>query len=170
MGGLVLRRFLGLQAVVFLGVTEAACLAHSRRKFFDPYASNKSQIAARALHSISQLYDVMREVKDLAANDRLKIRQSRSRSRSTPQADALHLWLGLQRRQNTDGSAITKALDYCLKRWGELTRFLVNRQMPIANYWAQNQIRPSNWAKNWFIRLFPADQPSCGCCPELNSK
>ena len=31
-----------------LGVTEAGCMAHSRRRFFDLHAGNKSQIAAQA--------------------------------------------------------------------------------------------------------------------------
>ena len=61
-------------------------MAHSRRKFFDLHASNKSQIAAQALLFISALYDVEREVKHLTADERLKIRQTRSR----PLADALH--------------------------------------------------------------------------------
>ena len=47
------------------GVTQAGCMAHPRHKFFDLYASNKSQIAAQALQSISVLYDVERETKIL---------------------------------------------------------------------------------------------------------
>ena len=85
-GVLVCDDFLGYKQSFTLGVTEAGCMAHSRRKFFDLHASNKSQIAAQALQSISQLYDVEREVKDLTAEERLKIRQTRSR----PLADALH--------------------------------------------------------------------------------
>ena len=68
-------------------------MAHSRRKFFDLHTSNKSQIAAQALQSIGALYDIEREVKSLTADERLKIRQTRSR----PLADALHQWMVLQR-------------------------------------------------------------------------
>ena len=102
------------------------------------HVSNKSQIAAQALQSISQLYDVEREVKSLPADERLQIRQARSR----PLANAMHEWMMLQRQKITDGSATAKALDYSLRRWGALTRFLGDGKLPIDNNWAENQIRP----------------------------
>ena len=58
----------------------------------------------------------------------------------------------LQRRQITDGSATAKALDYSLKRWGALTRFVDDGQLPIDNNWAENQIRPiAIGRKNWLF-------------------
>lgn len=36
-----------------LGVTEIGCMAHTRRKFCDLHATNKSQIAKKALHHIA---------------------------------------------------------------------------------------------------------------------
>ena len=147
-GTLVCDDFSGYKQSFTLGVTEAGCMAHARRKFFDLHASNKSQIAAQALQFISALYDVEREVKHLTADERLRIRQARSR----PLADALHQWMELQRRQITDGSATAKALDYSLKRWGALTRFLDDGQLPIDNNWAENQIRPvAIGRKNWLF-------------------
>ena len=147
-GALVCDDFSGYKQSFTLGVTEAGCMAHARRKFFDLHAANKSQIAAQALQIISALYDVEREVKSLTADERLKIRQTRSR----PLADALHQWMELQRRQITDGTATAKALDYSLKRWGALTRFVDDGQLPIDNNWAENQIRPvAIGRKNWLF-------------------
>ena len=145
-GALVCDDFAGYKQSFTLGITEAGCLAHSRRKFFDLHVSNKSQVAEQALQYIGQLYDVEREVKSLTANERQKIRQSRSK----PLADAMHEWMQLQRQKITDGSATAKALDYSLKRWGALTRFLDDGQLPIDNNWIENQIRPiaigrNNW-------------------------
>ena len=121
-------------------------MAHARLKFFDLHVSNKSQIAQQALVYISALYDVEREVKHLGVNERLQIRQSTSK----PLADALHQWMQLQRLQITDGSATAKALDYSLKRWGALTQFLDDGQLPIDNDWIENQIRPIVIGrKNW---------------------
>jgi len=145
-GALVCDDFAGYKQSFTLGITEAGCLAHSRRKFFDLHVSNKSQIAEQALQTISQLYEVEREVKSLHANERLQIRQAKSK----PLADALHQWMVLQRRQITDGSATAKALDYSLRRWGALTRFLDDGQLPIDNNWIENKIRPiaigrGNW-------------------------
>lgn len=58
----------------------------------------------------------------------------------------------LQRSQITDGSATAKALDYSFRRWGALTRFLDDGQLPIDNNWAENQIRPvALGRKNWLF-------------------
>ena len=147
-GALVCDDVSGYKQSFTLGVTEVGCMAHARRKFFDLHVSNKSQIPAQALQSISALYAIEREVKSLTADERLQIRQTRSR----PLADALHQWMERQRRQITDGSATAKALDYSLKHWGALSRFLDDGQLPIANNWAENQIRPiAIGLKNWLF-------------------
>ena len=147
-GSLVCDDFSGYKQSFALGVTEAGCMAHARRKFFDLHASNKSQIAGQALSYISALYDVEREVKNLTADERLHIRQARSK----PLTDALYQWMELQRRQITDGSATAKAIDYSIKRWSALTRFLDDGQLPIDNNWAENQIRPiAIGRKNWLF-------------------
>jgi transposase len=145
-GSLVCDDYGGYKAGFVGGITEAGCMAHSRRKFFDLHVSNKSTIAQQALLYISQLYDVEREVKSLTPKERLQVRQTKSK----PLADALHQWMQLQRQRITDGSATAKALDYSLKRWGALTQFLDDGQLPIDNNWIENQIRPiaigrGNW-------------------------
>ena len=140
--------FAGYKQSFTLGVTEAGCMAHARRKFFDLHASNKSQIAGQALSYISALYDVEREVKTLSIDERLHIRQARSK----PLTDALYQWMELHRRQITDGTATARALDYSLKRWAALTRFVDDGQLPIDNNWAENQIRPiAIGRKNWLF-------------------
>ena len=147
-GALVCDDFAGYKQSFTLGITEVGCLAHSRRKFFDLHVSNQSQIAAQALSYISALYDVEREVKALSTEERLQIRQAQSR----PLADAFYQWMVLQRQKITDGSATARALDYSLKRWGALTRFVDDGQLPIDNNWAENQIRPiAIGRKNWLF-------------------
>jgi transposase len=145
-GSLVCDDYAGYKAGFASGITEAGCMAHSRRKFFDLHVAAKSQIAGQACAYISQLYDVEREVKHLSAEERLQIRQAKSK----PLADAFKEWMLLQRQKITDGSATAKALDYSLKRWGPLTKFLDDGQLPIDNNWIENQIRPiaigrNNW-------------------------
>ena len=145
-GSLVCDDYGGYKAGFIKGITEAGCMAHSRRKFFDLHVSSKSQIAGQACAYISQLYDVEREVKHLGGDERLQIRQAKSK----PLADTFHQWMLLQRQKITDGSATAKALDYSLKRWGALTQFLDDGQLPIDNNWIENQIRPiaigrNNW-------------------------
>lgn len=145
-GSLVCDDYAGYKAGFVSGITEAGCMAHSRRKFFDLHVAAKSQIAGQACAYISQLYDIEREVKHLSADERLHRRQSDSK----PLVDAFHQWMLLQRQKITDGSATAKALDYSLKRWTALTQFLDDGQLPIDNNWIENQIRPiaigrNNW-------------------------
>lgn len=49
-----------------------------------------------------------------------------------------------------EGSGTAPAIDYSLKRWEALTRYLDDGDAPIDNNWVENQIRP--WAigrSNW---------------------
>lgn len=145
-GSLVCDDYAGYKAGFVSGITEAGCMAHSRRKFFELHVSSKSDIAGQACAYISQLYDIEREIKTLTADERLLMRQARSK----PLADKFHAWMLLQRQQITDGTATAKALDYSLKRWTALTQFLDNGRLPIDNNWIENQIRPiaigrNNW-------------------------
>lgn len=121
-------------------------MAHARRKFFDLHVSNKSEIAQQALTTIGQLYDVERKVKLLGTEERGRIRKDKSK----PLLDALHEWLLLQRQRVTDGTATARALDYSLKRWVALSRFVEDGRLPIDNNWIENQVRPiaigrGNW-------------------------
>ena len=56
--------------------------------------------------------------------------------------DALHRWILLTRQKITDGSATAKSLDYSLKRWSALTRFVDGGRLPVDNNWIEGQIRP----------------------------
>ena len=145
-GSLVCDDYAGYKAGFVSGITEAGCMAHARRKFFDLHVAAKSQIAGQACTYISQLYDVERDARHLLPAERLQIRQRQSK----PLAEAFKQWMLLQRQKITDGTATAKALDYSLKRWGALTQFLDDGRLPIDNNWIENQIRPiaigrNNW-------------------------
>ena len=145
-GSLICNDYSGYKASFSQGVTEAGCLAHARRKFFELHAAHKSQIAEWALQQFARVYEIERDVQALPAPQRLEIRQHCSR----PVLDALHEWMVLQRQQVAGNSATAKALDYSLKRWTALTRFVDDPQLPPDNNWIENQIRPialgrSNW-------------------------
>ena len=125
-------------------MTEVGCLAHARRKFFDLHAANKSQIAEFALQQFAKVYDIEREVKALSADERKAMRQRYTQ----PVLDALHHWMLLQRQKVPEGSTTAKALDYSLRRWVALTRFVDDGQLPIDNNWIENQIRPITIGRN----------------------
>jgi len=147
-GKLVCDDYSGYKAGFGQGITEIGCMAHARRKFFDLHATNKSTLAASALDYVGQLYEIERQAKTLGDEQRHQLRQQKAR----PLLDAFHAWLLAQRQRVPDGSATAKAIDYSLKRWHALTRYLDDGAVPIDNNWVENQIRP--WAlgrSNWLF-------------------
>lgn len=147
-GSLVCDDYSGYKACFAAGVTEVGCMAHARRKFMELHLANKSAIAHTALELIRQLYGIEREVKDSTAEERRWRRQAES----APIAQKLLEWLRVHRQKVPDGSATAKAIDYSLKRWDALTRFLDDGALPIDNNHDEQQIRP--WAtgrKNWLF-------------------
>jgi transposase len=143
-GSLVCDDFSGYKALIACGVTEVGCLAHARRKFFDLHVANKSQIAEFALEKFACVYDIEREIKALTATERQEIRKAKTK----PLLDALHEWMSLQRQKVPNGSATAKALDYSLRRWAALTRFVDDGQLSVDNNWIENQIRPIALGRN----------------------
>jgi transposase len=145
-GKLVCDDYAGYKALFTARRTEIGCLAHSRRKFHDLWVNHKSPIAEEALKFFAALYELERQAQALSAEDRQRLRALESK----PIMDKLHEWLLLQRSRVTDGTAIAKAIDYSLKRWPALIRFLDDGTVPIDNNWVENRIRPialgrSNW-------------------------
>jgi len=147
-GTLICDDYAGYKQIMNAGVNEAGCLAHARRKFHELWANHSSTLAEDALKLFGALYDVEREVKDLTHDERLRIRQLKSR----PAADLLHAWLMASRQKVLDGSATAKAIDYSLKRWGPLTRFIDDGDLAADNNRVENLIRPiALGRKNWLF-------------------
>ena len=145
-GQLVCDDYAAYKVLFTQGVVEVGCMAHARRKFFELHVNHKSLIAEAALKFFVLLYEIEREIRSQSADQRRQIRQQRAK----PVADALHVWLKGNRLQVPDGSATAKTIDYSLKRWIALTRYLDDGQLPIDNNWIENQIRPiavgrGNW-------------------------
>ncbi|ATJ82691.1 mobile element protein [Halomonas beimenensis] len=145
-GKLICDDYSGYKQSFANGVTEIGCMAHARRKFVDLHVAGKSQIAKQAIELIGQLYQVEREAQTLTAEERQRLRETRAR----PIADALHRWMLAHREKVPNGSATAKALDYSLKRWVALTRYLDDGGLTIDNNRVENLIRPwtlgrSNW-------------------------
>jgi hypothetical protein len=119
-------------------------MAHARRKFHELWANHGSQVGEQALKLFGELYDVERELAGGNAEHRREARMQRSRK----VADALQKWLMQQRQKVPDGSATAKAIDYSLKRWEALTRYIDDGELPIDNNWVENQIRPIALGRN----------------------
>ena len=147
-GTLVCDDFSGYKACFELGVTEAGCLAHARRKFHELWVNHGSPIGEQALKFFGELYEVERVVAELGPEDRRRVRQEHSRK----VADALRQWLTAQRQKVPEGSATAKAIDYSLKRWLALTRYIDDANLPADNNRVENQIRPIALGRqNWLF-------------------
>ncbi|WP_255611983.1 IS66 family transposase, partial [Marinobacterium arenosum] len=147
-GKLICDDYAGYKQGFAKGITEIGCMAHARRKFVELHVAGKSQIAGQAVEYIKQLYQIEREAQSLTVADRQALRQARSK----PIAEALHEWMRAHRLKVPDGSATASALDYSLKRWAALTRYLDDGALPIDNNRVENLIRP--WAlgrSNWLF-------------------
>jgi len=150
-GTLVVDAYGGYDGVLSLeGRSTAYCFAHARRKYDELIKTtpSASPVAAEAIRRIAWLYRIEDEVQDLTSEERLRIRQARSK----PLWENLHQWLQLERKRVAEGGAIAKALDYSLKRWDGFGRFLVDGNVPLDNNHCENRIRP--WAlgrRNWLF-------------------
>ena len=103
-------------------------------------------MAQQALLLIKQLYEVEEKVKDFDSTQRWRARQEQSK----PFTEKIHAWMILQRQRATNGTKLAAALDYSLKRWPALVRYLDDGQLPIDNNRAESVIRPiaigrANW-------------------------
>ena len=147
-GQLVCDDYTGYKACFALGVTEVGCWAHARRKFFDLHQATKSPVAAQALEHIAALYEIERQVRDSPGAERLAARETRA----APLADRYHAWLAAQRQRVPSGTATARAIDYTLRRWVALTRYLSDAALPMDNNAAERAIRPiALGRKNWLF-------------------
>jgi len=127
-------------------IAEAACWAHARRKFFDLARLNKAPIAAEAVDRIDALFAIEREINGATAQERVRVRQERSR----PLISELQTWLREQRGKVSKHSETGKAIDYSLKRWTALTRFLDDGRLCMSNNAAERELRAvAVGRRNW---------------------
>ncbi|RVU80955.1 IS66 family transposase [Leucothrix sargassi] len=157
-GKLICDGYNGYKPLFGRGVTEVGCMAHARRKFHELHVTEQSLISIEALELFQTLYAVEREIDERfeknqtpLPRDAQIVRQVRQ-EKAKPVADKLYAWLQQKRLGTTKNASITKAIEYCLKRWTALTHYLDDGNLPIDNNWAENQMRP--WAlgrKNWLF-------------------
>jgi transposase len=127
-------------------IVEAACWAHGRRKFFDLARINKAPIAEEAVARIDALFAIEREINGLTPQVRVDTRHERSR----PLVIALEAWLREQRARVSKNSETGKAIDYSLKRWAALTRFLDDGRLCMSNNAAERELRAiAVGRRNW---------------------
>jgi transposase len=130
------------------GVTEAACMAHVRRKFFDIHAATGSPLAQEALQRIGLLYAIEAEIRGQPPEARLAARQIRS----APLFIELRTWLEATQSRVSGRSELAAAIRYALTRWEALTLVLRDGRACLDNNAAERAIRPLVLGrKNWLF-------------------
>jgi len=120
------------------GCIEAGCLAHARRKFDELAKAHASPVAAQALMRMAKIYRIENQTREMSVQARLAHRQQYAR----PLWNELHAWMKLERARVPDGGGIAAALDYSLKRWEALGRFLDDGAVSVDNNHIENLMRP----------------------------
>jgi transposase len=127
-------------------ITEAACWAHARRKFFDIHAlvekanattRNGSPIAATVLERIGALYAIEAHLRGKPPDERARIRQLQTK----PKLNELKQFFETTLAQVSKKSDLAGAIGYALTRWTALTRFIDDGRIEIDNNAAERALR-----------------------------
>jgi hypothetical protein len=124
-------------------ITDAACFAHSRRKFFKKAElalkrkAPASPLAIEAVRRIDELFDIEREINGLSAAERLAVRTERS----APLMKKMHDWMRQERAKLSRHADMAAAFDYMLKRWDSFARFLDDGRICLTNNAAERSLR-----------------------------
>ena len=145
------------------GVTEVACWAHARRKFYDAQDSDGKR-AAEMLALVGQLYAIEREAKGAANDVRLALR----RERSMPVLAKIKAWLDTEGEVVLPRSPMAAAMGYAKNQWGALNVYVTQGFLNIDNNAAERALkRVAIGRKNWRAPDVPrrtsGRSPASGC-------
>jgi hypothetical protein len=109
-------------------VTEVACWAHARRKFYDAQDSDGER-AAELLALVGELYAVERAAKDADDQTRLALRQARS----MPTLARIQAWLDAEGQVVSPRSPLGTAITYAQNQWQALCVYTTQGFLAIDN-------------------------------------
>jgi transposase len=117
-------------------ITEVACWAHCRRKFFDVWEATKSPVAKEAIDRIAVFYAIEAKARFAPPAERVA-----HRTQTAPLIDAFFDWAGATVTKLSAKSALAGAFQYTIKRRAALTRFVSDGRLEPDNNIAENAIR-----------------------------
>lgn len=143
-------------------VTEVACWAHARRKFYEARTSDAAA-STQALAYIRLLYDVEDEAKEqfkrqdpASARSLSAIRYALRQAQAVPRLAQFRAWLEAQQAQH-GGSVLPKspmgeAITYALNQWEALCVYTTDGDLDIDNNASENALRRvAVGRKNWLF-------------------
>jgi len=130
-------------------ITEAACWAHTRRKFYEVTVTNpNANIAMKTLEEIGQIYTVEEAISGSDPNTRYKTRQERSKDL----VEKLFTDWKKYYKELPKKSATGAAIAYALNNEAALKRFLNDGKIEIDNNAAERAMRSiALGRKNWMF-------------------
>lgn len=136
---------------IYLGtenrVTEVACWAHTRRKFFDA-RNNYPREAHQVLEWIGQLYDI----EDRAASLSVTARRHLRCAEAEPVLDRVESYLAELTARVLPRSALAKAVNYANNQWKALRRYTEDGRLTIDNNTSERTLRhQAIGRKNWLF-------------------
>ena len=131
------------------GVTEVACWAHARRKFFEAQSSDlmRSTVVLAYVHL---LYEVEHDARgqSLKADARRALRQTKSK----PILADIKAYLERERPKVLPKSPEGQAISYTLSNWAALERYSEDGDLEIDNNGAERSLRGvAVGRKNWMF-------------------
>jgi transposase len=112
--------------------------AHLRRPFYDLAKSGNAPIACEALERIAALYAIEKTIRGTSAEERRRVRQTRSK----PLVAVLGTWLEQQLARVSAKASIAEEIRYGLNHWDGLTRFLDDGSIELDTNIVERGIRP----------------------------
>jgi transposase len=139
-------------------VTEVACWAHARRKFYDSRTSDPGA-STQALAQVRLLYDVENQAKKSAEKAQTDLTSERYRLRqelSVPRLAQFRTWLESQQADRggpvLPKSPMGQAIQYAFNQWDALCVYTTDGRLDIDNNASENALRRvAIGRKNWLF-------------------
>jgi hypothetical protein len=146
------------------GVVHVGCWAHARRKFFEAMKlATAPGLADAALSQIKGLYTIERDLREKLRDNTISADgfERQRRERCEPILRAFRQWLEENQGIVPPGSKTGEAMNYALKKWRVLERYLLDWQLTPDNNACERGIRPFVMGrKNWVMSGSPAGAKS----------
>jgi transposase len=140
------------------GIELVGCWAHARRKFFEVIKAKsgkkKQGVADKAIKLIGELYRIEKQAREekLSPEAIYQLRQEQAK----PILEKFHNWLLIKVDTTPPKSLLGIAVNYTLKYWDRLIRYIDDGRLRPDNNLAENAIRPFVIGrKNWLFSGSP---------------
>lgn len=117
-------------------ITEVACWAHCRRKFYDVWEATKSPVAKEALDRIAAVYAIEDKARFAPAAERVEHRR-----KMAPLLEKFFDWAKATVGKLSGKLELAKAFRYTIDRREALPRFVTDGRLEVDNNVAENAMR-----------------------------